>query len=42
MSSQRDVENARRVYAALNEAYRSGDVDNLLPIAEELWDRDIC
>ena len=36
--SQENVERARRTYAALNEAYRSGDVNDLLPIAEEMWD----
>ena len=39
--SQRDVENARRGYAAINDAYRSGDVNDFLPIAEEMWDPDI-
>jgi hypothetical protein len=36
--SQENVERARRAYAALNDAYRSGDVNDLLPIAEEMWD----
>ena len=36
--SQENVERARRTYAALNEAYRSSDVNDLLPIAEEMWD----
>lgn len=40
--SQQDVENARRAYAALNDVYRSGDVDDFLPIAEEMWDPDIA
>ena len=31
--SQQDVENARQAYAALNDAYRSGDVNSFLPIA---------
>jgi ketosteroid isomerase-like protein len=39
--SQSDVENAQRVYAALNAAYRSGDVEDLRPFAEELWDPDL-
>ncbi len=37
----RDVENARRGYAALNDAYRSGDVEDLRPLAEELWHPDL-
>ena len=36
--SQENVERARRAYAALKDAYRSGDVNDLLPIAEEMWD----
>ena len=36
--SRENVERGRRAYAALNDAYRSGDVNDLLPIAEELWD----
>jgi ketosteroid isomerase-like protein len=39
--SQQDVENARRGYAALNEAYRSGDVNDFLPILEEYWDPEV-
>ena len=39
--SQRDIENARRGYAVLNEACRSGDVDRFRPILEELWDPDV-
>jgi ketosteroid isomerase-like protein len=39
--SKENVELARRGYAALNEAYRSGDVNDLLPIAEEMWDPDV-
>ena len=39
--SQENVELARRGYAALNEAYKSGNVNDLLPIAEEMWDPDI-
>src|SRR6476660_5133037 len=36
--SRENVERGRRAYAALNDAYRSGDVNDLLPIAEEIWD----
>jgi ketosteroid isomerase-like protein len=39
--SQRDIENARRGYAVLNEAYRSGDVDRFRPILEALWDPEV-
>ncbi len=39
--SQTDVDNARRVYAALNAAYRSGEVEDLRPFADELWDPEI-
>ena len=35
--SQENVENARRSYATLNEAYREGDPNVFLPILEELW-----
>jgi ketosteroid isomerase-like protein len=36
--TQQDIENAERGYAALNAAYKSGNVDDLRPFAEELWD----
>ncbi|MDQ6796225.1 MAG: nuclear transport factor 2 family protein [Chloroflexota bacterium] len=39
--SQQDVENVRRGYAALNDAYRSGDVNDFLPILEENWDPEV-
>jgi ketosteroid isomerase-like protein len=39
--SQENVENARRGYAAINEAYRSGDTNQLRPLLEELWDPNI-
>ena len=39
--SQENVELARRGYAALNAAYKRGEVNDLLPFAEELWDPDI-
>jgi ketosteroid isomerase-like protein len=39
--SQENVENARRAYAALNEAYRSGNVEVFRPTADELWDPDV-
>ena len=40
--SQENVENARRGYAAINEAYRADDIDIFRPTAEELWDRDVA
>jgi len=39
--SQENVENARRGYEALNEAYRAGDINVFRPTAEELWDPDV-
>ena len=39
--SQENVENARRGYAALNEAYRAGDPSIVRPILEEYWDQDV-
>jgi ketosteroid isomerase-like protein len=39
--SQQDIENARRGYAALNDAYRSGDLERFRPILEEFWDPDV-
>ena len=39
--SDQDIENARRGYAAVNEAYGSGDVNRLRPILEELWDPNV-
>ena len=38
--SQENVENARRAYATLNEAYRQGDASVLRPILEETWAPD--
>jgi ketosteroid isomerase-like protein len=38
--SQQDVETARRGYAAINDAYRSGDVDDFRPFLEEIWEQD--
>jgi ketosteroid isomerase-like protein len=38
--SQENVENSRRSYAMLNEAYRQGDASVFLPILEELWAPD--
>ena len=38
--SQENVENARRSYATLNDAYRRGDPNVFLPILEELWAPD--
>ena len=39
--SQENVENAKRGYAALNAAYRSGDANDLMPFLEELWDPEV-
>jgi len=39
--SQENIENARRGYAALNDAYRSGDVERFRPILEEFWDPEV-
>jgi ketosteroid isomerase-like protein len=39
--SQQDVETARRGYAVLNIAYRTGDVNDLRPFIEEFWDPDV-
>ncbi len=38
--SQENVENARRSYATLNEAYRAGDPSLFQPILEAYWDPD--
>ena len=38
--SQENVENARRNYAVLNEAYRAGDPSLFRPILEEYWAPD--
>lgn len=39
--AQQDVEIARKGYALLNEAYRSGDVRDLRAFLEEFWDPDV-
>ena len=39
--SKENVENARRGYAVLNEAYRAGDPSIVRPILEEYWDRNV-
>jgi ketosteroid isomerase-like protein len=39
--SQQQIELARRSYAALNEAYRSGDPDAFRPFLEEAWDPEV-
>jgi ketosteroid isomerase-like protein len=39
--SQEDIENARRGYAALNDAYRSGDVERFRATLEEFWDPEV-
>jgi ketosteroid isomerase-like protein len=38
--SQQDVENARRGYAILNEAYQADDADLIRPLLEEQWHPD--
>jgi ketosteroid isomerase-like protein len=38
--SQENVENARRSYAMLNEAYKAGDPSLFQPILEEYWAPD--
>jgi ketosteroid isomerase-like protein len=39
--SQMDVENAKRGYAMLNLAYRSGNPDDFRPFLEEYWDPEV-
>jgi len=39
--SRENVDNARRGFAALNEAYRAGDPAIFRPILEELWAPDV-
>jgi len=39
--SEENIENARRAYAKLNEAYRAGDPSIMRPIVEEYWDQDV-
>ena len=39
--SEENVENARRGFAALNEAYRSGDPSIFRPFLEEYWDQNV-
>jgi len=39
--SRENVEALQRGYAALNAAYESGDVNDLRPLAAEMWDPDI-
>src|SRR5262245_47331873 len=39
--SEQDIENTKRGYAAVNAAYRSGNVDDLRPVLEELWDPEV-
>ena len=36
-----DVENARRGYAILNQAYQSGNPDDFRPFLEEFWDPEV-
>ncbi|HEX4624676.1 MAG TPA: nuclear transport factor 2 family protein [Solirubrobacteraceae bacterium] len=38
--AEEDIANARRSYAAINQAYRSGDPTDYLPILEELFHPD--
>ena len=39
--SAEDIELARRGYAALDRAYRSGNIDEFKPVMQEFWDPDI-
>jgi len=39
--SKENADLVRRSYAALNAAYKSGDVNDLLPLADEVWDPNI-
>jgi ketosteroid isomerase-like protein len=39
--SQENIEIARRGYATLNDAYRTGDPNVFLPVLEENWDPDV-
>src|SRR5262245_34960236 len=39
--SKENVENARRNYATLNEAYRAGDPSIFRPVVEEYFDPDV-
>jgi len=39
--SKQNVALARRGYAALNAAYESGEVNDLLPILDEIWEPDV-
>jgi ketosteroid isomerase-like protein len=39
--SKENVENARRGFAILNEAYRAGDPSIFRPFVEEYWDQDV-
>ena len=38
--AEEDIENARHAYAALNEAYRTGDPARFLPVLERSWAPD--
>jgi len=39
--TEQDLENARLGYAALGEAYRSGDANDFRPNLEAFWDRGV-
>jgi ketosteroid isomerase-like protein len=39
--SELDVENARRGYAVLNQAYQSGNPGDFRPFLEEFWDPEV-
>jgi hypothetical protein len=39
--SQEDIENAKRGTAALNEAYRTNDVERVRPFVEAFWDPEV-
>jgi hypothetical protein len=40
--SQQDVDNARRVYAVLNEAYRANDPEHFRPMLEAHWHQEVA
>jgi ketosteroid isomerase-like protein len=41
MASSEDLHRTRRGYAALDDAYRSGDIHAFAPMLEEFWDSEI-
>jgi hypothetical protein len=38
---EQDIENAKRGYEALNEAYRANDPELFRPVLEEFWDPEV-